>query len=67
MAILPFRTDRRIGDELTAAMSRLDGCGECIYNTEMPRAAMPDGTGGWLCHYVCTDCGHTWKTTWGSL
>ncbi len=48
-------------------MSRVDGCGECVYNTETPRAVMPDGSGGWLCHYVCTDCGHTWKTAWGSL
>ena len=66
MAILPPTTDRRIGDAMTAAMSRLDGCGECIYNTELPKAAIPHD-GGWLCHYACTDCGHTWTTAWGSL
>lgn len=67
MTILPPSSVTRLGDPLTAAMSHLDGCPQCVHNTEMPTAAVPDGTDAWLCHYACTDCGHTWTTAWGSF
>ncbi len=63
MNILPPGTARRIGDPLTTAMSRLDGCPRCVHNTEMPTAAIPRGN-GWQCHYKCADCGHSWTACW---
>jgi hypothetical protein len=45
---------------MAAAMSNVDGCPECP-NSEPPRAAVPTSS-GWMCSYLCTDCGAAWTT-----
>ena len=47
----------------TEWMRRIDGCPECVHNTEAPTTAeaVP---GGYQTHYTCTDCGHEWATSW---
>lgn len=49
-------------------MSRVDGCPECIINVEAPWSSMPvDGAvSGYVNTYTCSDCGHSWQTTWGA-
>lgn len=54
---------QRVGDPIVWAMSRADGCPDCI-NTEPPRAAIPLDAGAWRCSYLCTDCGRAWVTDW---
>jgi hypothetical protein len=63
MAIVPRTQTTRIGDTLTAAMARIDGCPTACGNTEHPRAAIPH-SGGWVTSYACSDCSHTWTTSW---
>jgi hypothetical protein len=63
MHSLPPPNLDRVGNALTRALSRVDGCPECVHNTEPPRAAVPSTT-GWWCSYLCSDCGHTWTTDW---
>lgn len=58
----PLSLDR-VGDPLTAAMSRADGCPTACGNTEAPRAAVPTRD-GWMASYLCADCGHAWTTSW---
>lgn len=43
----------------------IDGCPECVYNTEAPSSVHDDSPRGWLANYVCADCGHAWTTSWG--
>ena len=43
--------------------SRIDGCPECVQNAETPSSVYPTGD-GWLCNYICLDCGHAWSTAW---
>jgi hypothetical protein len=45
------------------AMSNVDGCPECVTNTEPPRSAVPV-EGAWRCGYLCAACGHAWTTDW---
>jgi hypothetical protein len=45
------------------AMGLVDGCPECVRNTEAPRSAVAV-TGGWRTAYMCADCGHAWTTDW---
>ena len=60
--ILPHSSDTE-RPPTTGWMSRLDGCPACVTNTELPT-----GVGwtadGFLAHYHCTDCGHSWSTAW---
>lgn len=56
----PFDVHR---DEHTRAMSQLDGCPQCVHNTETPIAAVSEEP-GWTCTYRCNDCGHLWNTSW---
>lgn len=49
----------------TAAMSRCDGCPECVLNVDPPRD-VADGDGCYYAGYLCVDCGHAWITTWGA-
>lgn len=51
--------------EHAAAMSKVDGCPECVLNTEPPRSAVAVGN-GWRCAYLCSDCGHAWTTDWAA-
>lgn len=44
-------------------MSRIDGCPECVENAETPSSAYATDD-GYLCNYVCQDCGHAWSTAW---
>jgi hypothetical protein len=46
-----------------STMSLIDGCPECIHNTEPPKSAVR-AANGWLTAYVCSDCGHAWATSW---
>jgi hypothetical protein len=48
-----------------SGMSLIDGCPECVLNTEAPTDATPT-EGGWRCAYRCSDCGHRWTTSWGN-
>ena len=43
--------------------SRIDGCPSCVQNAETPSSAYRTGD-GWLCNYICLDCGHAWSTAW---
>lgn len=64
MTIVPATPDvalpAPVGLLMAAAMSNADGCPECP-NTEPPRAAVPTRA-GWMCSYLCTDCGTAWTT-----
>lgn len=44
-------------------MDRVDGCPECVLNLEPPVFATLVGD-SWLCTYCCSDCGHSWTTSW---
>ena len=48
-----------LGDAFAGPMSQVDGC--MCGNSEPPRAAVPSRI-GWLCSYLCTDCGRAWVT-----
>lgn len=45
------------------ALSRVDGCPECVRNTEAPHDAYPTSD-GYVATYHCADCGHRWSTAW---
>jgi hypothetical protein len=45
------------------AMSRADGCPECVLNVEAPKSTATLTT-GYRCAYLCADCGHAWTTDW---
>ena len=45
------------------ALSRIDGCPECVINAETPSSVWPTHD-GYLANYVCLDCGHAWSTSW---
>lgn len=47
-------------------MSRVDGCPECVLNVEVPVTSIPLTEIGYRNLYICSDCGHTWATEWGS-
>lgn len=47
------------------ALTRVDGCPECVANYEPPRDVAP-GANGFYAGYLCTDCGHAWMTTWSA-
>ena len=44
--------------------ARVDGCPECIANTEPPLLEHPIED-GFVAFYRCSDCGHLWSTAWG--
>jgi hypothetical protein len=46
-----------------SAMSLIDGCPECVHNTEPPKSAARVAD-GWFTAYSCSDCGHAWTTSW---
>lgn len=46
-----------------APESRLDGCPECVLNTETPTAWI-GAAEDCVCAYVCSDCGNRWITSW---
>lgn len=48
----------------TEWMSRIDGCPECVDNTEAPQSVEDTGGGGFNARYRCADCGHRWETAW---
>lgn len=45
----------------TLPQARIDGCPECVTNTEPPRSVAPTDN-GYRCAYLCGDCGHAWTT-----
>ena len=47
-------------------MARIDGCPECVVNTEAPLRVResPGNVPGFTADYRCTDCGHRWTTAW---
>lgn len=45
------------------AMSRIDGCPNCVTNTEAPRSWAATDI-GYCCAYLCEDCGEAWLTNW---
>lgn len=49
---------------MTCSNPHLDGCPNCITNTEEPRhmIRLADGCDA---GYRCSDCGHEWSTAWG--
>lgn len=63
-SILPFPTPPQ--HERPAGLSRVDGCPSCVANVEPPWSSMPTEGGGYVNAYTCTDCGHSWQTSWGS-
>lgn len=56
--IVPLSSARQIDP-----LGRVDGCPECVYNTEPPFDAYPT-IGGYVASYICSDCGHKWSTAW---
>jgi DNA-directed RNA polymerase subunit M/transcription elongation factor TFIIS len=46
--------------------ARLDGCPQCVQNTEVPYGAFEPPSGGMVALYKCTDCGHRWHTSWAA-
>jgi hypothetical protein len=46
-----------------SAWARIDGCPQCVHNTEAPRSVMTTDN-GYLAAYLCADCGHAWMTSW---
>lgn len=48
---------------VAAGMSNVDGCPECVTNTEPPRSCVRVDD-AWRCGYLCSDCGHAWTTDW---
>lgn len=44
-------------------MNWLDGCPECVTNTELPQRQM-HAEGEWRTYYRCSSCGHEWMTAW---
>lgn len=52
-----------MADSTSLPVARIDGCPECVYNTEAPRSVEPF-TNGFNAAYLCTDCGHAWTTSW---
>lgn len=55
----------RDGSDHAEAMSHIDGCPNCVRNTEKPRASV-QVTNGYRCAYLCGDCGHAWTTDYRS-
>lgn len=49
-----------------SAAANLDGCPSCVINAEVPYAGYTAPTGGLVCLYLCTDCGHRWHTSWAA-
>lgn len=44
-------------------MARVDGCPDCVTNTEPPYVVIDHGT--WFtAKYGCETCGHFWETAW---
>ncbi len=51
---------------LATRMARIDGCPECVINTEPPLSVREADSNlpGFYADYCCTDCGHRWTTAW---
>jgi len=60
MAIVPQPADTPPPPRYAA----VDGCPECVINTEAPILTHPV-EGGFVAFYSCSDCGHDWSTAWG--
>lgn len=58
----PTPNSYRAAPEILATC-RVDGCPECVVNTEAPFDAYPT-RGGYVATYRCSDCGHHWSTAW---
>lgn len=59
MAIMP----RPDSTAIPHPASRIDGCPNCVHNTEAPKSWL--GTDADVtCAYLCSDCGHAWITSW---
>lgn len=46
-------------------MAQVDGCPECVVNTQTPWTAEVSPALGRIARYVCSDCGTAWVTSWG--
>jgi hypothetical protein len=46
------------------ALSLLDGCPECVINTELPQVVESIPSKAQRASYRCSDCGHAWITEW---
>ena len=54
-----------ISQDHARRMARVDGCPECVRNTEPPRRVCDTpGQPGFTADYTCSDCGHRWTTAW---
>lgn len=51
-------------DTPTDPWALVDGCPECVANVEPPWFVTTVEL-SYLCAYHCTDCGHSWSTSWG--
>lgn len=60
MASLPYPPDTAS----TCTDPHVDGCPECVVNTEAP-IVLERLNPGCSAAYHCTDCGHSWETAWG--
>ena len=65
----PFRVPKSDTDTCTRWaiwMAKIDGCPECVVNTETPLRVRETFTNiaGFQADYRCTDCGHRWTTAW---
>ncbi len=56
---------RALADLETRRRSTVDGCPDCL-NYETPRAIDPLPTLArcFIAFYICSDCNHTWSTSW---
>lgn len=67
MALLPSPdcTDTPPRFSLIRRLARYDGCPECVQNYELPYYVADDELGeGFVAHYGCGLCGHSWRTGW---
>jgi DNA-directed RNA polymerase subunit M/transcription elongation factor TFIIS len=62
MAIMPTADSTHTPPPISA-LGRIDGCPECVHNTEAPIDADP-AADGYVATYRCAACGHRWSTAW---
>ena len=63
MHIVPTADSTATHPPFVARMARLDGCPECVTNTEAPYR-VEDRPGGFAAYYGCESCGYFWSTCW---
>lgn len=70
---MPHPTHAPLTARALRRIQRIDGCPECVDNTEAPLSVEDLPTSYWsdgtpvpyfLARYHCHSCGHRWETAW---